>query len=249
MTMLNGTLPVRPFHPDGFFGTVQVDGQHPRVAALVCHELDVVVISLVGYDTSISAALATLWQRQQLALLLAEGVEWHGPLRLQRLPIGYKQFSTHLPGTREVHAIALPLSAHLAEGILHPPDLPKPKEEAVPATAATRVTSPIQAAEVDRTRFVLGNWDEPTPHQRSFLGQLYAMRVIFLHRDHEHPEWADIWADELWSHGLSRGLIHPLKALGMKAWLLSGDLAAWSQLIKHGVRSGWLPWRESSRAL
>jgi len=249
MTILGGTLPVRPFHPDGFFGAVQVDGQHPRVAALACHELDVVVISLVGYDTSISAAMATLWQRQQLALLLAEGVEWHGPLRLQRLPIGYKQFSTHLPGTREVHAIALPLSAHLAEGILHPPDLPKPKEEAEPATAATRVTSSIQAAEVDRTRFVLGNWDEPTPHQRSFLGQLYAMRVIFLHRDHEHPEWADIWADELWSHGLTRGLIHPLKALGMKAWLLSGDLGAWSQLIKHGVRSGWLPWRESFRAL
>jgi hypothetical protein len=249
MTILNGTLPVRSFHPDGFFGTVQVDGQHPRVAALACHELDVVVISLVGYDTSISAALATLWQRQQLALLLAEGVEWHGPLRLQRLPIGYKQFSTHLPGTREVHAIALPLSAHIAEGILHPPDLPKPKEEAVSAPASTRVTSPIQAAEVDRTRFVLGNWDEPTPHQRSFLGQLYAMRVIFLHRDHEHPEWADIWADELWSHGLTRGLIHPLKALGMKAWLLSGDLGAWSQLIKHGVRSGWLPWRDSSRAM
>ncbi len=164
MTILNGTLPVRPFHPDGFFGTVQVDGQHPRVAALVCHELDVVTISLVGYDTSISAALATLWQRQQLALLLAEGVEWQGPLRLQRLPIGYKQFSTHLPGTREVHAIALPLSAHIAEGILHPPDLPKPKEETESTPAATRAPSPIQAAEVDRTRFVLGNWDEPTPH-------------------------------------------------------------------------------------
>src|SRR5712692_6356622 len=125
MTILDGTLPARPFHPDGFFGTVQVDGQHPRVAALVCHELDVVAISLVGYDTSISAALATLWQRQQLALLLAEG-------------------------------------------ILHPPDLPKPKEEAESPAAATRATSPIQMAEVDRTRFLLGNWDEPTPHQRSF---------------------------------------------------------------------------------
>jgi hypothetical protein len=108
-----------------------VDGQHPRVAALACHELDVVAISLVGYDTSVSAALAKLWQREQVAFLLAEGVEWHGPRQLQRLPIGYKQFSTHLPGTREVHTIALPLSAHIAEGILHPPDLPKPKEEKV----------------------------------------------------------------------------------------------------------------------
>ncbi len=249
MSTLDGTLPLRPFHPDRFFGTVQVDGQHPRVAALACHELDVVAISLVGYDTSVSAALAKLWQREQLAFLLADGVEWHGPLRLQRLPIGYKQFATHLPGTREVHTIALPLSAHIAEGILHPPDLPKPKEEAESPPAARKAPSPIQVAEVDRTRFVLGNWDEPTPHQRSFLGQLYAMRVMFLHRDHEHPAWADSWTDELWSRGLSRQLIHPLKALGMKAWLLSGDLTAWSQLIKDGVRSGWLPWRDSSTAV
>src|SRR5260221_549966 len=127
MTTLDGTLPVRPFHPNRFFGTVQVDGQHPRVAALA--------------------------------------------------------------------------------------------------------------------------WDEPTPHKRSFLGQLYAMRVMFLHRDHEHPAWADVWAEELWSHGLSRQLLRPLKALGMKAWLLSGDLVAWSQLIKDGVRSGWLPWRDSSTAM
>ncbi len=245
MFSLAGTYPVRTFHPDGFFGTVQVDGQHPRVAALVCHELEVVAISLVGYDTSISAALATLWQRQQLALLLADGVQWHGPRQVQRLPIGYKQFSTHLPGTREVHAIALPLSAHLAEGILHPPDLPRPKEEGGPATAVARMTPPMQTAEADRTRFVLGNWDEATPHRRSFLGQLYAMRVIFLHRHHAHPEWPDFWADELWRRGRSRQLIQPLQALGMKAWLLSGDLDAWSQLIKHGVRSGWLPWREN----
>ncbi len=199
--------------------------------------------------TSVSAALAKLWQREQLAFLLADGVEWHGPRQLQRLPIGYKQFATHLPGTREVHAIALPLSAHIAEGILHPPDLPKQNEEAASPPAARKAPSPIQVAAVDRTRFVLGNWDEPTPHQRSFLGQLYAMRVMFLHRDHEHPEWADIWAEELWSHGLARQLIRPVKALGMKAWLLSGDLVAWSQLIKHGVRSGWLPWRDSDTAV
>jgi hypothetical protein len=49
MTTLDGTYPVRPFHPDGFFVTVQVDGQHPRVAALVCHQFDIVTLSLVDY--------------------------------------------------------------------------------------------------------------------------------------------------------------------------------------------------------
>src|SRR5579859_1005376 len=89
--ILTGTLPVRAFHPERFFGTLQVDGQLPRVAALVCHELDVVVISLVGYDTSVSAALAILWQNEQVPFLLAEGVTWHGPLRLARRSEGYKQ--------------------------------------------------------------------------------------------------------------------------------------------------------------
>jgi hypothetical protein len=253
--VLTGTLPVRAFHPERFFGTLQVDGQLPRVAALVCHELDVVALSVVGYDTSVSAALAKLWQHEQVPFLLAEGVEWRGPLRLARRSEGYKQFSTRLQGTKEVQTIALPLSAHIAEGIVHPPDLPRPKEEeeeegrASSATGKPRPTSPMQTVPVDRSRFVLGNWDEATPHARSFLGQLYAMRVIFLHRDAEHPEWADCWADELWRRGLTRKLIHPLHALGMKAWLLSGDLSAWGQLIGDGVRSGWLPWRAASPSL
>jgi hypothetical protein len=27
MTLLDGTLPLRPFHPDGFVGSLQADGQ------------------------------------------------------------------------------------------------------------------------------------------------------------------------------------------------------------------------------
>src|SRR5437588_261716 len=99
--VLTGTLPVRAFHPDTFFGTLQVDGQLPRVAAVVCHELNVVALSLVGYDTSVSAALAKLWPHEQVPFLLAEGFEWSGPLRLARLSEGYKQFSTKLQGTKE----------------------------------------------------------------------------------------------------------------------------------------------------
>lgn len=252
--ILSGTLPVRAFHPERFFGTLQVDGQLPRVAALVCHELNIVAISLVGYDTSVSAALARLWQNEQVPFQLAEDVTWRGPLRLARRPEGYKQFSTRLQGTKEVHTIALPVSAHIAEGILHPPDLPRPEEDdettittsSAAARPTGRFTSPIQTVPVDRTRFVLGNWDEATPHPRSFLGQLYAMRVIFLHRDLKHPEWADLWADALWQRGLTRSLIQPLQALGMKAWLLSGDVLAWGHLIGEGVRSGWLPWQEAA---
>src|SRR5262249_12926622 len=99
-------------------------------------------------------------------------------------------------------------------------------------------------AKIDRTRFVLGNWNEEYPHERSFLGTLYGMRVLFLHKDEEHPEWPHIWANELWQRGTVRKLIQPLKyALGMKAWVLSDDLKAWGRIIGDGTREGWLPWK------
>jgi hypothetical protein len=235
--VFNGTLPVRPYHTTEFFGTIKADGQLPKVAALACHHQEVVAISLVGYDTSVSAALARLWQREQLVFEPDPAIDWHGPQHLGRRQENYKQFHATLPGTKEVHVLTLPISANIAEGMLHPPDILKPKEEQGSSS------TPIQPAQVDRSRFVLGNWDEDIPHLRSFLGHLYAMRVIFLHR-HENPALVEVWASQLWREGLVRDLITPLEALGIKAWKLSGDLDLWSRLIGEGVRSGWLPWNE-----
>ena len=76
--VFNGTLPVRPYHPTQFFGTIKADGQLPKVAALACYHQEVVAISLVGYDTSVSAALARLWQREQLAFEVDPTIDWHG---------------------------------------------------------------------------------------------------------------------------------------------------------------------------
>ena len=247
-TLLTGSWPIRT-HANRFYGTVKADGQHPRVAGLVCDDGDVVAISLVGYETSTSAVLSSLWLREAVPFLVGEGVEWKGPRNLRRKPEGYKQFSTQLANTKESHYIALPLSAHIREGILHPPDLPKPREEDIPGeesrAAGWRAESrPIAQPEADRTRFVLGNWDEESPHLRSFLGHLYGMRVLFLHKDEDHPEWPVIWADALWRRGRVRKLIEPLPhALGMKAWKLNGDLDAWGRLTGEGAREGWLPWR------
>ena len=127
--ILTGTLPIRPYHPTQFFGTIKADGQLPKVAALACHHQEVVAISLVGYDTSVSAALARLWQREQLAFEPDPAIDWHGPQQLGRRQENYKQFHATLPGTKEVHVLALPVSANIAEGMLHPPDIPKPKQE------------------------------------------------------------------------------------------------------------------------
>lgn len=248
MTLLDGTLPLRPYHPDGFVGTLTADGQEVKVAALACDGERIVVLSLVGFDTSIGMVLARLWSSTSVPFqpAAARQDDWNGPEQLKRSGERYKQCVAHLEGTREVHALAFLRTTHLTEGILHPPDLP----EAQPKDAAPEQEQKPPEAKTPKPpqwvpRYILGNWDEAGPNRESFLGHLYALRVLFLHRHAEHPEWREQWAGALWQRGLERDLITSLPALGMAAWKLSGDLLAWSDLVGCGVREGWLPWRES----
>ena len=129
-TLLDGTLPLRPFHPNGFVGTLQADGQQVRVAALACDDERVIALSLVGFDTSIGVVLARLWSSTAVPFAPTSSMQanWNGPELLKRSSEHYKQSMAHLEGTREVHALALLRSAHLTEGILHPPDLPEMRE-------------------------------------------------------------------------------------------------------------------------
>jgi hypothetical protein len=245
--LLCGTLPVRPFHPERFFGHVTADGQQARVAAIACCDGKPVLLSLVGHDISVSAAFAALWSNYSIAFEPGEEVLWSGPALLSRRDEGYKQFSATLPGTREVHCISLSLLAHIAEGHLHPPTMQRPETEEqqagnkIPVTETDQpVKEPVPAG---GPRLVLGNWNEETPNQRSFLANLYAMRVIFLQRDSAHPEHVDWWASALWEYGLRQGLIEPLPALGIKVWVLRETTAVWNALIHDGLRQGWLPWK------
>jgi hypothetical protein len=251
MTLLDGTLPLRPFHPDGFVGSMQADGQQVRVAALACDDERVIALSLVGFDTSIGVVLARLWSSTAVPFEPATTLKeaWSGPGQLKRSIERYKQCVAHLEGTREVHALALLRTAHLTEGILHPPDLPEMVEQSSAATVEqeqrTAPSSKQHKPPQWIPRYVLGNWDDSGPNKQSFLGHLYALRVLFLHRHTEHPEWPDVWAEALWVRGLQSELITPITSLGMHAWRLSGDLMAWSTLVGAGVCEGWLPWRES----
>jgi hypothetical protein len=253
-SLLDGTLPLRPFHPDGFVGTLQADGQQVRVAALACDDERVVALSLVGFDTSIGVVLSRLWSSTAVPFKPASDWQgaWQGPELLKRSGERYKQCVAHLEGTREVHALALLRTAHLTEGILHPPNLPEMREQPSAETTEDereqRHMPPPPSGQpkppVWVPRYVLGNWDESGPHQQSFLGHLYALRVLFLHRHAKHPEWPDQWAEALWQSGLASNLITSLAAIGMHAWKLSGDLLAWSALVGTGVREGWLPWKD-----
>src|SRR5947208_15838349 len=114
-TQLSGTLPVRPFHPDGFIGSLQADGQQVRVAALACDDERVIALSLVGFDTSIGVVLARLWSSTAVPFEPATTLQEEWPGQLKRSSERYKQCVAHLEGTREVHALSLLRSRPLTE--------------------------------------------------------------------------------------------------------------------------------------
>ncbi|GER89696.1 hypothetical protein KDW_38580 [Dictyobacter vulcani] len=230
--LLIGTVPVRPFSPDGFVGTIEQDGQVVNVTAIAFDAGQVVLMSLVGRDTSVSAVLAQIWKKKEAVFRHAETVPWpQEEQSFTRLETErYKEIATRLPGLKLVHALTIPLSAHIAQGILQAPPMdkhPQRQKQSIP------VVTP---------RYVLGNLQEETPHALSFLGHLRAMRVVLLYRDDTHPERIQLWASALWHRGLKHQLIEAMPALGVRVWKIHPDVHQWNTLIAQGVHEGWLPW-------
>jgi hypothetical protein len=228
-TPLTGSLPVKPFHPTSLVGSVQSDGQRPRVAALACEpDGRVICLSLVGPATSVSSALAKLMDPNgRLFFEPHDGVAWDEPRILMReTGIAYKELSLHLRGTLEAHGLCLPLSAHLGDGLVHPPVIPQEEspadavaaipdeaarlaeQPAPPLDSLTRLRAVLAQA---RPRYLFGNWAEPTPHRRTFLGVLRGLRALFINAP---PDAAPAltaamnqWADALWRAGQEHDLI------------------------------------------
>src|SRR5258708_28290947 len=109
-------------------------------------------------------------------------------------------------GRKGVISLALPVGAPFAGGF--PPPLNVRTQKGEPGLSSP----PIQQVQGDRSRFVLGNWDEATPHLRSFLGHLHALRVIFLHR-HENPALVKVWPSQLWLPGRAPAPLTPFPTL------------------------------------
>ena len=229
--MLAGTLPVRPINPDGFVGTMEQDGQSVKVAAIAFDTGKLALMSLIGRDTSVSAVLAQIWKNKEAVFRPAEEAAWKEREQVcKRLGENYKQFATQLTAFKLTHAIAIPLGAHIAEGILQAPQMgkhPHLKDVRIPESPC---------------RYVLGNMAEMTPHPLSFLGQLRALRVVLLYRDDDHPERLLTWSNELWQRGSRIELIESLPTLGVRMWKIHPDVYKWNALVAQGVAEGWLPW-------
>jgi hypothetical protein len=236
------------FDPAGFVGELAADGQRVRVSALATDdEGRVAFLGMVGYETSVSAALARLMKGEQLGFLPAAHLRWDAPTALQALRVSYWLWRADVHGTREKQGVAFPRCASIDQGLRTPPALPIPtpdderkaREAAAndPFAEMRAILARLQGREPNPApmpaRIVLAPPHAPAPSPAACFGHLKGLRVITL------PSLA--WVDYLWSAGLQYGLITPLSALGLSAWRLDGDPRHWNALVSEGVQRQLLP--------
>lgn len=239
---------VRPYHPDGFVGVLEADGQQVKVAAIACDDDRVVLLSLVGYDTSIGVMFGRLWGATPVSFRAAAAWqnEWCGLEQVRRADGHYHTIGGRLVGVREVHALAALRTVSIHEGLLNPPDLPESVKSVADATDSASREPPASSSTPPPwvARYLVANGGDLAPDRRAFQGHLAALRVPLLFRHEDHPDWPDTWADALWDRGLDAHLLAPIQALGIRAWRMSGDILAWANLVGEGCRAGWLPWHD-----
>lgn len=233
------TLP-SGFDPTQFVGEVSADGQRVRVASLATDaEGRVAFLSIVGYETSVSAALARLLKGEQLGFLPTDDRLWRGPSALQSLNVSYWLWRADITGTREKQGVLFPRCASITHGLRNPPLVPvaPPHETSDPLADVQAILEQIRRREPDPSpllpRILLGDISADAPVPAAFFGHLKGLRALVL------PSLA--WIDYLWVVGLNAGLITPLLSLGVNAWRLDGDPRRWNALISEGVISGDLP--------
>ena len=217
---LNGTLPVTPF-TDRFFGKLEGDGQSARIAALACTLTgELLLVTLVGNTTSMSAILTHIFANQDVTLALEADVVWTPPSGSLRRPMtALHQSEIALAGVRERMTLCYAESASIAVGLKSVPTF--------------RDTADGTAAGVPRatTRHVFANWGEAAPHPAAWFGHLRALRIPHL----------PAWADAFWDAAVTHQLVFPVPALGIHAWQISGNIDDWSALLREELTAGHLP--------
>jgi hypothetical protein len=205
----------------------------------------VALLSVVGYETSISAVLARLVRGEQLGFLPT--ADWDGPTALEAMRVSYWLWRADLSGTREKHGVAFPRCASIDYSLRTPPALPQLSPEAAKQQQEDAAADPFAATDtiLDQlctrvadpspmpSRIVFANAGHAAPTPSALFGHLKGLRVITL------PALA--WIDYLWHTGLDHGMITPLPTLGISAWRLDGDPRHWNALISDGVRHGVFP--------
>lgn len=243
------TIPIG-FDPSRFWGEVAADGQRTRVASLACDEEGrLLLLWIVGYETSVAAALGRLLKGEATGFLPGDGVAWDGPTSLKTAPAPFWMWRGEVQGTRMRQGMLFPHSGSIHQGLMHPPPPPSGARTPEEARRRAELLAANPFAEIDATlaglaaepgrpltappRLLLADMGAPAPSPAAFFGHLRVIHAVVL------PTLA--WLDQLWAAGLAHGLIRPLPALGIAAWAMERDPRCWNALVSRGVRDGSLP--------
>jgi hypothetical protein len=235
------------FDPSGFVGELHADGQRLRVSAVAATTAgQIAVISLIGYETSVGAAMGRFMQSEKLPFAPALDT-WTGPRNLCVAQASYWLWRAALTGTREHQGVVFLRNASIKHGLQNPPIPTAFSPEEAKRRQEERKVNPF--VHIDATlerlrsgqkephpkpqRVVLADQNAEAPTPTAFFGHLRALRVVCL------PSLR--WVDYLWEVGLRDGCIRPLASAGLRAWLLNGDPDVWNALISEGVRMRLLP--------
>src|SRR5215207_6323414 len=233
--------PPIPF-TDEEIGSAAHEKHMPSVRAIaVDPERGLVLLNLIGADTSVSAVIMELLRSKSNgvgfmpSLVANEPTNIPTQLTIQH-GIRYTTFRSALatPGgsISQKNWCLLITTANIAESRRRAPIIPSQLLPPPPATAETAPAVPAgQPAAAPPPHYVIGTAPATTPHSHAVLGHLRAIGVVV----------ADGWAEPVRDLACEQQLVTPIPAAGVSCWRVDGDLVRWVELVTHGIQVGRFP--------
>ncbi len=238
-TAINSDPPL-PF-TDEEIGSAAHEKHMPSVRAIaVDPDRGLVLLNLIGADTSVSAVLMELLRSKSAGvgfmptLFARQSTNIPTQLMIQH-GIRYTTFRSALAtpsgSISQKNWCLLIATANIAERRRRAPIIPSqllpPPATGEAAPAVPTDTPPVAPP----PHYVIGAATATSPDPHAVLGHLRAIGVVV----------ADAWAGPMRDLAIEQQLITPMPAAGVSCWRIDGDLVRWVALIAHGIQVGRFP--------
>jgi len=230
------TIDIDPPIPftDEEIGSAAHEKHMPSVRAIaVDPDRGLVLLNLIGADTSVSAVIMELLKSKSNGVGFMPSLSANGPITMPtqltiQHGIRYTTFRSALTtpgGSLNMKNWCLLIStANIAESRRRAPLIPP---QLLPPPPATTQTAPAAPADKPPPHYVIGAATAAAPDPDALLGHLRAIGVVA----------ADGWAEAVRDLALDAQLVTPIPAAGVTCWRIDGDLVKWVELVTQGIQS------------
>ncbi len=241
------SLPANVVPSTRFVGTVQAHNLEAQVTALACQSAgDIIMLSIVGPRTTVSAIAATLHKggrtRQPILFHPTSPQIWYGPEQLYRMQaMGSGWMASAVEPTTHLNVAVLAHAANIAYCRAHPIPQPEKDPESSPSPPHQPGAERARKRAIPAPRFVLASEGADHPDWMTFTG---LMRSLWLPFPLSFAPF--IWeAGRAWHFEVApfettdldmereHTLIEPVAcALGIQAWQIIPS-RQWETLLEH----------------